>query len=566
MRRHMIELLAPLVGHDAAVVLAPSWFTFVGLAAVVTGLLLVRAARRAGEDVPATITAMTIAYVAAVACGILVPMVLDLAGQIAAGGPVRPRWAGMVSYWGHLGGMVAAVLVLRRSGALPVARFGDLAAAPLGLGLATARLGCFTAGCDYGQVTSAPWALRFPAGSPAWADHVRSGLVPAGRDASLPVHPTQLYEVALGVAMFLFATWLARTAWSRQRAGRVFLATWALYAVGRILIEMLRGDAGRGVYGAVSSAQIFCLVVLAVIGLALWRGRSVVRLAPAATLALLVALPGLARAQQPAPPPAPPPDSPAPAPAEPAPAAVPPAAPAPTSAPIATASGGTPAPASAEGRRIQLGLVVGTSSAINRREGQVPVLGGGGLTGTLALGPHLFVGLDLDSMASDVATHSAILVTGAYQRDIAPELALEGRIGFGGIRVNWEDPAFADLITPVVRYGIGAEWRFHERWSLLLRPLSFEHTASEELGGPIVAYQATVGIAFGLHARRAAPPAGAAQPATAYPPQPQPQPPPQPQPQPQPPQPPPQPQPQGEPGQEGEILEPYGEAPPAVTP
>ena len=37
--------------------------------------------------------------------------------------------------------------------------------------LALIRTGCFLAGCDHGKITGVAWAVRFPAGSPAWRDH-----------------------------------------------------------------------------------------------------------------------------------------------------------------------------------------------------------------------------------------------------------------------------------------------------------------------------------------------------------------------------------------------------------
>jgi MYXO-CTERM domain-containing protein len=54
----------------------------------------------------------------------------------------------------------------------------------------------------------------------------------------------QLYEPALGL-IAVVALWAVRRRWTREAPGRVFLITAANYEVGRILIEDLRGDAGR---------------------------------------------------------------------------------------------------------------------------------------------------------------------------------------------------------------------------------------------------------------------------------------------------------------------------------
>ena len=85
----------------------------------------------------------------------------------------------------------------------------------LALGTVLTRIGCYLYGCDFGTPLGAcaPGWLKalgtFPRwhhddlhvyGSPAWLHHVdRYGLA-RDSSASLPVHPTQLYEALAGVA------------------------------------------------------------------------------------------------------------------------------------------------------------------------------------------------------------------------------------------------------------------------------------------------------------------------------------------------------------------------------
>jgi phosphatidylglycerol:prolipoprotein diacylglycerol transferase len=276
----LLDLLAPL-GRPFAELLAPGYFTFVALAAIAGALLCARAARREGLPAASVLGAVAVGYAAAVAGGILAPMLVDLGRQLAAGGPVRPRWAGMIAYGGFVFGFLGAGLALRRH-RIPFARFAEIAAAPLGLAIALVRVGCFVAGCDHGEITGVPWAVRFPAGSPAFADHVASGLLPASRAFSLPVHPTQLYEAALGLLIFAVCSRLRR---------RRFLCAVVLYAAGRIAVEALRGDQSRGVFAGISTSQILSLAVLAGCALALLRSRAV---AAAAAALLLVAAPARA--------------------------------------------------------------------------------------------------------------------------------------------------------------------------------------------------------------------------------------------------------------------------------
>ena len=270
MRPHVVAWLAQHLPRSVAELLAPTWFTMVGVAGLVTVLLLLRHARRDQVDRGAVATAVITTYLAAIAGGIAIPAVIELATT------GRPRFVGMTSFWGYLVGTVAMIEACRRA-RVPLGWMADRITPALGISLGLIRVGCFLAGCDYGQITSVPWAVRFPRASAAWRDHVEHGLVPATRAASLPVHPTQLYEAALGVAIALAACQYNQR-WARVGTGRTFVAAAAAYCAVRLGIENLRGDGVRGFVGGLSSGQVFALTVLAAIAVAAataaWRRRA----------------------------------------------------------------------------------------------------------------------------------------------------------------------------------------------------------------------------------------------------------------------------------------------------
>jgi len=274
-RPHVLHWLEQYLPGGVANALAPTWFTCVGIAGLVALVAMLVIARRRGLDQGAVASAVTTAYVAAVVCGIALPMLLDAFEHLHATGRFRLRWSGMTSFCGILGGATAMWIVCRRE-RLSIGALADAAVAPLGLALVLARAGCFMAGCDYGEVTSLPWGVSFPAGSPAWHDHVHHGWISNRDTASLPVHPTELYEATLGLVLIALALVAAR----RKRidpAGNLFLAAAAFYSIGRFFIETLRGDAGRGAYAGISFGQLFSLAVLVAIGAyLLWRDRHVV--------------------------------------------------------------------------------------------------------------------------------------------------------------------------------------------------------------------------------------------------------------------------------------------------
>jgi len=166
---------------------------------------------------------------------------------------------GLVFYGGALALFGALRLGCRLAGLSPwplldaVCRYAPL-------GHAFGRLGCFFGGCCFGEITNGPLGVRFPAGSPAFLQHRAAGLLPPDAVASLPVHPTQLYE-ALG-NLLLFALLLAV---SKRRGGlppgRATTLYLLGYAVLRFSLECLRGDHIRGVYFGLSTSQYVAMIV-----------------------------------------------------------------------------------------------------------------------------------------------------------------------------------------------------------------------------------------------------------------------------------------------------------------
>lgn len=154
------------------------------------------------------------------------------------------------------GGIVFALALLffyvwrQKLGFLAVA---DAFAAPLALGHAIGRMGCFTAGCCWGKPTTMPWGIVFT--NPLAAQLV-------GTPLNVRLHPTELYEAAAEALNFVFLVWLGR----RYKFTGELLAAWMiLYGIERGTIEFFRGDPGRGMMfgGAISFMQIVSLGLIA---------------------------------------------------------------------------------------------------------------------------------------------------------------------------------------------------------------------------------------------------------------------------------------------------------------
>jgi phosphatidylglycerol:prolipoprotein diacylglycerol transferase len=162
---------------------------------------------------------------------------------------------GGVFYGGFAGAALVTVFLCRRR-RVSVHALGDVLAAPIAIGHAFGRVGCFLAGCCYGVTCDAPWAVHF--------SNPLSVPVQSGIPSAFGLHPVQLYEAAANLLLGALALWL----FARRRfAGQVIWSYVAAYGVMRFVVEFWRGDA-RGHVGPLSTSQAGGLIATT-IGLAL---------------------------------------------------------------------------------------------------------------------------------------------------------------------------------------------------------------------------------------------------------------------------------------------------------
>jgi phosphatidylglycerol:prolipoprotein diacylglycerol transferase len=176
---------------------------------------------------------------------------------------------GLVWYGGFLGGVLAVILNGWRRH-VPIRVTMHLVAPALAAAYAVGRVGCFVVGDDYGRPTDLPWGVKFPQGLPPstagnlaaqFGVDVPQGVAPT---TVLAVHPTQLYEVAamLGVFMILWS-WRRRD----RPIGWLFGAYLAFAGTERFLVEILRAKDDR-LLGPFTIAQVASVVVV-LVGVAL---------------------------------------------------------------------------------------------------------------------------------------------------------------------------------------------------------------------------------------------------------------------------------------------------------
>ena len=165
---------------------------------------------------------------------------------------------GLVFYGGLLGGGLAAMLLIRLK-RLPFWTFADMVGLVLPLGMAITRVGCFLNGDSFGKASGLPWAVTFPEGTRA-----SMGIT------ALRVHPVQLYEMILDLALFAFLLIYRKHA---KREGNILLFFLIGYSSIRFLMEFLRA------HGKVDAGPVFQIISIVIFAAAaavfVYRGRLV---------------------------------------------------------------------------------------------------------------------------------------------------------------------------------------------------------------------------------------------------------------------------------------------------
>lgn len=179
----------------------------------------------------------------------------------------QPLWqvfnvrAGGLVFYGGLAGAALTTLAFARLRRLPLWEVADALAPSIALGHAFGRVGCFIHGCCYGTPTTLPWAV-----------HYHDAL----NDASVGLHPTQLYEAVLLLALYGALAWQYP---QKRFAGQTFSFYLLGYATLRFVVEIFRGDYGAQHFGGLKPGQAFSVVAFAA-GLWLFAARSRAATAP----------------------------------------------------------------------------------------------------------------------------------------------------------------------------------------------------------------------------------------------------------------------------------------------
>lgn len=164
---------------------------------------------------------------------------------------IRSLREGFVFYGGFISASVATIVYAHRH-RIALWKLADLLAPLVALGHAFGRLGCFFNGCCFGAPCQLPWAVRYPA---------------AHMMHDIPVHPTQLYEVAGNLVLF---TVLSLSSRRKHFDGQIWW--WYVFAYGalRFGVEFFRGDYDVHYFGIFTIAHLVAIALMFVAAVALW--------------------------------------------------------------------------------------------------------------------------------------------------------------------------------------------------------------------------------------------------------------------------------------------------------
>ncbi|HDZ62268.1 MAG TPA: prolipoprotein diacylglyceryl transferase [Nitrospirae bacterium] len=154
-------------------------------------------------------------------------------------------WEGGVVFFGGFLMVIAVQFYYFRKHSLPLWKTMDSFAAPLALGHAIGRTGCFFAGCCYGKPTDLPWGVTFT--------HPLSMAT-----KGIPIHPTQLYESGSVLLIFLLLLKLRK---NKSFDGQLIWTYVLLYSAVRFTIEFFRADDRGFIFNYVSVSQAISIVL-----------------------------------------------------------------------------------------------------------------------------------------------------------------------------------------------------------------------------------------------------------------------------------------------------------------
>lgn len=163
---------------------------------------------------------------------------------------LRIGGGGFVFYGSLIFAVPVMIWWLRRK-KVPVRPFLDIVAFIGPIVHSVGRIGCFMAGCCHGKECHNILGVTF------------TDPDTLARPMNTPLYPTQLFDIGINLLIIAVLVVLSRR---KAFAGQLFLVYIVLYAIGRSINEIYRGDEARGFVmgGALSHSQFIAIILFAI--------------------------------------------------------------------------------------------------------------------------------------------------------------------------------------------------------------------------------------------------------------------------------------------------------------
>jgi phosphatidylglycerol:prolipoprotein diacylglycerol transferase len=159
-------------------------------------------------------------------------------------------------FYGSVIFVIPVIIWFLRRNKIAVRPFLDIVAfvGPIAQGFG--RVGCFMAGCCHGKVCDNALGVTF------------TDPESLARPLNVPLYPTQLFDIGINLLIFITLFVIEKR---KQFAGQLMLIYLMMYAIGRSINEIYRGDEERGfVFGGALSHSQFIAVIIFAVCIAVW--------------------------------------------------------------------------------------------------------------------------------------------------------------------------------------------------------------------------------------------------------------------------------------------------------
>ncbi len=151
-------------------------------------------------------------------------------------------------FYGSLLFAIPTMLLFFKYNKMPVWGMLDIMAGTTCIVHAFGRMGCFMAGCCYGKTHEGFFSVTF------------TDPMCKAEPLNTPLYPTQLYSSLMIIGILVIIIFISQR---KKFDGQLFMLYLMLYAIGRSIIEIFRGDLDRGfiIDGILSNSQFISLLV-----------------------------------------------------------------------------------------------------------------------------------------------------------------------------------------------------------------------------------------------------------------------------------------------------------------